>query len=218
MRAKIICIFLSIFLVSFLGGCTAEEKEDVSRVVKSFEDASVILRDKLEEESTARGITQDNKKSSTEKTKKNTTEKKVEKNERKTSSQKNTEKTTEEEKTVQDFSDEEPEADESSNETTEDDYYVDEDDDYTTDDEGEIIQSVTYSNDSDDALYYEVVLYENGNVHVWAYNGMDEEDYDLESDVFVAIDVSSLVESNGEVILRGGQIINYKYGWIDLED
>ena len=200
MRAKIICIFLSIFLVSFLGGCTAEEKEDVSRVVKSFEDASDILRDKLEEESTARGITQDNKKSSTEKTKKNT------------------EKTTEEEKTVQDFSDEEPEADESSNETTEDDYYVDEDDDYTTDDEGEIIQSVTYSNDSDDALYYEVVLYENGNVHVWAYNGMDEEDYDLESDVFVAIDVSSLVESNGEVILRGGQIINYKYGWIDLED
>lgn len=199
MRAKIICIFLSVFLVSFLGGCTAEEKEDVSRVVKSFEDASDILRDKLEEENTARGIIKDNKKSSTEKNKKNTTEKKVE-------------------KTVQDFSDEEPEADESSNETTEDDYYVDEDDDYTTDDEGEIIQSVTYSNDSDDAFYYEVVLYQNGNVHVWAYNGMDEEDYDLESDVFVAIDVSSLVESNGEVILRGGQIINYKYGWIDLED
>lgn len=199
MRAKIICIFLSVFLVSFLGGCTAEEKEDVSRVVKSFEDASDILRDKLEEENTARGIIKDNKKSSTEKNKKNTTEKKVE-------------------KTVQDFSDEEPEADESSNETTEDDYYVDEDDDYTTDDEGEIIQSVTYSNDSDDAFYYEVVLYQNGNVHVWAYNGMDEEDYDLESDVFVAIDVSSLVESNGEIILRGGQIINYKYGWIDLED
>lgn len=199
MRAKIICIFLSVFLVSFLGGCTAEEKEDVSRVVKSFEDASDILRDKLEEENTARGIIKDNKKSSTEKNKKNTTEKKVE-------------------KTVQDFSDEEPEADESSNETTEDDYYVDEDDDYTTDDEGEIIQSVTYSNDSDDAFYYEVVLYQNGNVHVWAYNGMDEEDYDLESDVFVAIDVSSLVESNGEVILRGGQIINYKYGWINLED
>lgn len=199
MRAKIICVFLSFFLVSFLGGCTAEEKEDVSRVVKSFEDASHILRDKLEEENTARGIIKDNKKSSTEKNKENTTEKKVE-------------------KTVQDFSYEEPEADESSNETTEDGYYVDEDDDYTTDDEGEIIQSVTYSNDSDDALYYEVVLYQNGNVHVWAYNGMDEEDYDLESDVFVAIDVSSLVESNGEIILRGGQIINYKYGWINLED
>ena len=73
MRAKIICIFLSVFLVSFLGGCTAEEKEDVSRVVKSFEDASDILRDKLEEENTARGIIKDNKKSSTEKNKKNTT-------------------------------------------------------------------------------------------------------------------------------------------------
>lgn len=69
---------------------------------------------------------------------------------------------------------------------------------------------------------YQVILYSDGEVYVKKYDGNGKEDNNVISSDLVARNVQSIEaakedEHLGEVWIKGGEIINRSFGWINFE-